>query len=328
MERTRDSAEFVKGLMYYQSRKRVYHLGADMLITNYFLSQALRLGLRMGYEGTRESVRKRILEYSSKDPRIVAVLDYGSTSEGRGDEWSDLDLALFIRDEDFKSFEDKWKDWSKQFGNHMVSFIGGVGKPWVIYDADPFPLRVDFSFHPESEAKNIMSWPNSPVSVKSMVLFDNTEGMLTDLVSQMVGQSLAPRDIQATFYQVSCDFWYYLLRTHVKFMRDEQWSARHDFNFIIVGNLMALLRVEANAVDRWKGSSASVAIERDISSERLSRLDRCIPGHETEDLRGLMAETSLIGYEVCKSISRKYGWGWPKELGDRVLEVFEVNAAG
>jgi hypothetical protein len=282
----------------------------------------------MGYERIRESVRSKILEDASKDPRIVAVIDYGSTSEGRGDEWSDLDLALFLLDVDLKSFEADWKEWSKQFGNHMVSFIGGVGQPWVIYDADPFPLRVDFSFHPVSEIAKILTWPNSPVSIESMVLYDDTGGKMTGLVSQIVGQSLAPSDSQFSFFQVVCDFWYYLLRTHAKLMRAEQWSARHDFNFIIVGNLMALLRIEANAVDRWKGSEASVAIERDISSERLSQLDKCIPGPGTEDLRSVMTETSLFGYDVCNSISRKYGWGWPKELGDRVLEVFEVNAAG
>lgn len=282
----------------------------------------------MGYESTRESVRKRILEYASKDPRIVAVIDYGSTSEGRGDEWSDLDLALFIRDMDLNSFEDEWKDWSKQFGNHMVSFIGGVGQPWVIYDADPLPLRVDFSFHPETDLQRIVTWPNSPVSIDSMVLYDDTGGKLKDIVSKIVGQSLAPRDIQAKFFQVACDFWYYLLRTKAKLMRDEHWAARHDFNFIIVGNLMALLRLEANTVDRWKGSEASVAIEEDISSERISQLAGCIPGLGIGSLRRVMNETSLFGYEVCKSISSKYGWDWPQELGDRVLEVFQLSVAG
>ena len=48
----------------------------------------------MGYESTRSEIKSSILDYARKDPRIVAVLDYGSTSEGRGDEWSDLDLAV------------------------------------------------------------------------------------------------------------------------------------------------------------------------------------------------------------------------------------------
>jgi len=282
----------------------------------------------MGYESTRELVRGRILEYASKDHRIVAVIDYGSTSEGRGDEWSDLDLALFIRDRNLKSFESEWKDWSKQFGNHMISFIGGVGQPWVIYDADPFPLRVDFSFYPVSEIQRVVSWPNSPISIDAMVLYDDTGEKLSNLVNRMVGQSLAPSDIKAVFYQVACDFWYYLLRTHVKLVRDQQWSARHDFNFIIVGNLMVLLRIEANEIDRWKGSDASVAIEGDISNGRLSQLNRCVPGPGSESLRSVMTETSLFGFEICKSISSKNGWDWPQELGYRVLEVFKGSVAG
>jgi hypothetical protein len=157
----------------------------------------------MSYEKTRDLVKRRIIASASDDQRIVAVLDYGSTSEDRGDEWSDLDLALFIREEDLVSFEAEWQGWSKKFGDHLVSFVGGVGQPWAIYDAEPFPLRVDFSFYPESEAQEIVNWSNSPVGVESMVLYDDTEGFLTNLVSQIVGKSLSPNEIQRKFYQVA-----------------------------------------------------------------------------------------------------------------------------
>lgn len=256
----------------------------------------------------REAVKRKIVVVAKEDTRIIAVIDYGSTSEGRGDEWSDLDLALFIRDIDIDSFQSDWKEWAMQLGSLLVSFIGGVGKPWAVYDADPMPLRVDFSFHPESELEDILDWPNSPVSVEAMILYDDTNGRLTSLVSQLVGQSLAPRDLQAKFDQVSSDFWYYLLRTYTRLQRGEHWAARHDFNFMIVGNLLALLRIEAGAVERWRGSSASTAIERVIPSERLSRMEKCIPVRGEESLRQVMVDASLLGYEVCEAISVKYEW--------------------
>jgi hypothetical protein len=52
---------------------------------------------------TLEQTRQRILEAAQADPRILGCVDYGSTSEGRGDEWSDLDIALFIQDSELES---------------------------------------------------------------------------------------------------------------------------------------------------------------------------------------------------------------------------------
>jgi hypothetical protein len=118
---------------------------------------------------TRDIVAERVLESARRDPRIVGLVDYGSSSEGRGDEWSDLDLALFIRDRDLKVFEANWKEWASQFGPLLLAYIGGVGHPGVVYDALPMPLRVDLAFRRESDGEQILTWPTAPTSVEAMV---------------------------------------------------------------------------------------------------------------------------------------------------------------
>ena len=74
-----------------------------------------------------EKVRQRIIEAARADPRILGCIDYGSTSEGRGDEWSDLDIALFIQDSELELFEKNWKQWASQFGDLYLAYIGGIG---------------------------------------------------------------------------------------------------------------------------------------------------------------------------------------------------------
>ena len=282
----------------------------------------------MGLSTAREAILHQIIEAANNDPLIVAIIDYGSSSEGREDEWSDLDLAIYIKDEDLASFQSDWKDWVDQFGTVLLSYTSGVGKPWVIYEVDPMPLRVDFSIHAESEMRNIADLPNSPVSIEAMVIYDDTRGKLTPIVSKIVGQSLAPIDLRATFHQVSGDFWYYLLRTLARYFRRQYWAVRHDFNFIILGNLMALLRIESGVVERWRGSSVSVGIEKAIPCERLSRLNKCLPERDNESLKQALIDTSQFGYEVCRSISAKFEWDWPKELADRVLGEVQTGLAG
>ncbi|PKN94226.1 MAG: hypothetical protein CVU44_07445 [Chloroflexi bacterium HGW-Chloroflexi-6] len=269
----------------------------------------------------RSKVQQRILEAAQANPKIVGCIDYGSTSEGRGDKWSDLDIALFIQDSELELFEKNWKQWASQFGNLLLAYIGGVGHPWAVYDATPLPLRVDFVFFPVSSLDKILKWPCSPISVEAMVLYDDTNGQIRSHVSQIVGQSLAPDDLAKAFEQVGGDFWYYLLRTHTKLIRGEHWAARHDFNFIITGNLLALLQIECDAVSRWRGSSASSGIEKVLSAGRLEQLNECIPGPGETDLKSALLRAASLGREVSENIAQKHSLDWPASLAKKVLET-------
>lgn len=275
---------------------------------------------------SRTALQNRILAAVTADERIVGCLDYGSTSEGRGDRWSDLDLALFVRDEDLAQFEADWKAWAAQFGELLLAYVGGIGHPWVTFAGDPMPVRVDFSFHPASSMETVMrSLPNAPSSAAHMVLHDGTGGQLTALAGELVGQSQAPADLRVAFEQISGDLWTYFQRTHVRLLRGEHWCARHEFNFIIMGNLFALLRLESGKVDRMRATSAAAQIERDISPVRLAQLDACIPGPTLADLLAAMHAAARLTQEVCAAIATQNGWPWPSQLADQIVPLFEPN---
>jgi hypothetical protein len=258
--------------------------------------------------------KEKLMEAARNDPRIAGVVDYGSTSDGRGDEWSDLDVALFIHDADFQEFELNWKQWAEQFGELLLAYIGGVGHPWAVYAAYPIPLRVDFVFYPVSAINEIIKWPKAPKSVESMVWYDATDGAISKAVSEIIGKSLAPANLQLTFEQVCGDLWYYFLRTYIRLLRGDHWAARHDFNFIIVGNLIALMRMETGAVERWLGSGASQGIEKILSPERLTQLESCIPGTGVSNFLQTMVSAAMITAEVSESVANKNNWDWPKTL--------------
>lgn len=271
----------------------------------------------------RGVVAQKILRAVQTDDRIRGCLDYGSTSEGRGDEWSDVDLALFIKDEAIESFGANWKAWVEQFGDVLLAYIGGVGHPWVVYAAQPIPLRVDFAFHAASTMDVILAWPNSPVSIEKMVWVDKTDGQLSSVVEQIVGKSLAPDDLARAFEQVCGDFWYYLLRTQTRLLRGDIWAGRHEFNFIIIGNLAALLRLECDAVERWGGSSALAGLERVLSPTRLAQLDACIVGRSQKSIQEAMLASAELGYEVSGAIAQAHNLPWPDVLAREIVAMLQ-----
>ncbi len=264
---------------------------------------------------------RRLLAVAEGDPRIVGVVDYGSSSEGRVDEWSDLDVALFIRDADFDRFRREWRDWATCLGPLLLAYVGGVGHPWTVYDATPVPLRVDFVLHRASAADEIATWPNSPTSAAAMVWYDGTGGAVTAAARRLVGKSLRPQDLAATFEQVCGDFWYYFLRTYSKFRRGQLWAVRFDYNLMVLGNLLALLRLEADATERWQASSAATDIERVLRPARLAELNACIPGADPSGLGAALGAAAILGREVCAAVAAKHQQGWPQALADRCVTL-------
>lgn len=268
-----------------------------------------------------DALKSRVVAAAGRDQRVVGVVDYGSSSEGRSDEWSDVDLALFLRDADFEEFERGWEDWAAQFGPLLLAYVGGVGHPWAVYDTRPVPLRADFAFHRESSMEVVLTWPNAPVSAEAMVCYDATGGRLTAYAERLVGQPLGPPDPRRAFESVCGDFWYYALRAFGRVRRGQLWAARYEFNFILLGNLHALLRLEAGRVERWRASSSAVGIEQAVSPERLRRLDSCIPGPGADDLRRAFLNAALLAGDACAATAHINDWPWPRQLAERTMAL-------
>jgi lincosamide nucleotidyltransferase len=281
----------------------------------------------MPESAARRELVQRMRGAAERDERIAGMLDYGSSSEGRVDEWSDIDVAIFLRDADFDAFTRDWKEWAAQFGELLLAYVRYVGHPWTIYAAEPVPLRVDFDLHRESTIEEVVSWPNSPLSVASMVWCDKTGGRLSAYVRQLIGQPLRPADVGATFEQVCGDFWYFLLMAFCKLQRGQQWFARELFHQVVLDNLFRLLRLEANVLDRWPVASTAWNIERLIAPGRLAQLDACIPAAGTRGLRQALFRTAQLGREVCEAIAAHRGWVWPDALGERVVRIMEPSAS-
>jgi lincosamide nucleotidyltransferase len=279
----------------------------------------------MNHPLDRALMIQRLIAVAHADERIIGLIDYGSSSEGRSDRYSDVDVAVFTRERDFAAFERDWKTWVSQFGPLLLAYISGVGHPWTVYDAVPLPLRVDFALHPESAATQILTWPNAPVSVEAMVWYDATGGQLTDIVRQLIGQSLAPEDLAAAFERIAGDFWYYSLRVLGKIRRGEEWAARYEFTVIVTGLLHALLRLEVGAVARWRASESAVGIEHVLSPQRLEQLNACIPGKGIPNLLDALRLAIGLADTVCARIHVMHGWPWPEHVAARMPALLAMS---
>ena len=278
-----------------------------------------RVRNNMPHTNARLHFRQRLIEAVQSDERIVGLLQAGSGSEGHADQWSDLDVFLFVRDADLEAFLQEWKRWIESCGQLLLAYHpeGQMGIAWSIFHADPVPLRVDFRFIPASQIESVRNWPTSPRSLKDIVLDDKTNGELSEAAGSLLGRSQKLPDSQqeSTFEQYCNRMWYFLHSAFCKLERGDQWYARISFHLAVLDSLIALLKLESGAVERWLASFPSWKLEGSLSPTRLAQLDACIPLPGAEELKRAMLNTALLGRDICDSLAARHNWTWPRSAG-------------
>ncbi len=95
----------------------------------------------------RERIKQRLIERAHADPAIVGAALVGSTADGGGDRWSDLDLTFAVSSSSSVSAAlEVWTAWvAQEFGAEKLF---DLPIPGTIYRVFIFPggLQVDLSF--------------------------------------------------------------------------------------------------------------------------------------------------------------------------------------
>jgi Streptomycin adenylyltransferase len=275
----------------------------------------------------RARFREHLLQTVKQDERIVGVLTSGSACEGRVDQWSDIDAFLFLRDEDFDLFLQHWQTWATQLGQILLAYHPDHNPriAWTIYHAEPIPLRVDFRMIHASEAASVSEWPAHPTSVENMVWYDNTDGRLSEAARILLHHSLRlpQEEEKQTFEEYTGKMWYFLHSASCKLERGNQWYARVTFHLAVLDSLMALLKLEIAATERWQASFPEWNIEKVLTPTRLAQLNACIPLPGAENLKQALARTAQLGYDVCEAIANQHEWEWSHQAAKEIILMLE-----
>ena len=236
----------------------------------------------------------RLRERSHADDRIMGVLMFGSFPIGEGDIYSDIEFALFIRDEAYANFDQRsWLSavspvdayFPDDFGHHTALFENGV--------------RGEFHFKRASDLRIITSWQGHGwlPSIASGVLLDRT-GELSNYASALVGgppprggaslgEGLVLNLINLMLFGAN-------LLNRGEFAR--AWallSRAHE-------NLLKLVRLHQHRTEHWP--TPSRALEKDLSADANERYRRCTASAQPSAL--------CVGY--------RESWSWSLELFETV----------
>jgi len=261
----------------------------------------------------------RLRDACREDERVSGALMFGSFTTGEGDAFSDIESAIFIRDDAFEGFEQRvWLDavspvaayFPDDFGHHTALFENGV--------------RGEFHFLRASDVAVVESWRGSGwfPALDAAVLLDRT-GELSRHASVLVGgpparegaalvEGLALNLLNLTLFGAN-------LLNRGEFAR--AWallSAVH-------GNLLKLVRLHEGATEHWP--TPSRALESDLSAAAYRRYVTCTAGAEPGALWAAYRESWRWSCELFETVVGMPGVYLPATVIARVERVLGEASA-
>ncbi|WP_028593121.1 lincosamide nucleotidyltransferase [Paenibacillus assamensis] len=120
----------------------------------------------------QEKLIAKVREKCATTPSISSCMMYGSFTKGEGDQYSDIEFYIFIKDEDIQTFSSS--RWIEEIEPYDLLFINEYGTEVVVFSS---LVRGEFHFLRESEMEIIKSFKDTGCfpDTMSMFVYDITD---------------------------------------------------------------------------------------------------------------------------------------------------------
>ncbi|PYE56307.1 lincosamide nucleotidyltransferase Lnu(F) [Deinococcus yavapaiensis] len=245
---------------------------------------------------------ERVRALAQADERLVAALTYGSFTKGEGDQYSDVEFWLFVRDDAFAHLD-------------RVGWIEAVTPTLAVFDDLPAHLtlaifegyrRGEFHFARASEMSDVRSWVgNGPFPApEAMLLVDRTgelHGHLRYLHDHPPKHGEASEVLSLAHSFIN---WYV---QGAQVLRRGEHARALDALGIVHIHLLQLARLVEGTTRHWPTPSKNAEVE--LSAEAYARFRQCTSALEPRALKRAYAQS----------------WGWGKELVGTLLSLKGVE---
>jgi aminoglycoside 6-adenylyltransferase len=248
------------------------------------------------------------------DVRAVLLVGSQARSDAPADEFSDVDLALFV-DEPERYLADA--TWTSSFGEPLLTFleptaVAGFQERRVLFENG---LDVDFSILPAAIAK-------APPPEADVVLGRGFRVVYDDIgleAFEPAGAPAASPPTQASLEQLSNDFWYHLLLGAKKLQRGELLFAKQVCDGYLTARLVELVRWRSNDRDTWHEYRF---FERWAGGEVAEALGSTFAKYEAADIARALRAKGVLFAELEEDVVHQFGLVDPvdrKEVLGRTL---------
>lgn len=255
---------------------------------------------------------EQVRQLCANDPRVVSALMFGSFAIGEGDQFSDIEFALFFTDESFPTLDRE--KWVSEITPIELFFADDFGHFTAIFEN---MIRGEFHFEPASRMSVVEAWQGHGwfPSAESAILLDRT-GTLEELIQPMIGRP-PRRDTPATVTGLNANFINMML-FGANVMERGEYARAWTLLVSAHNSLLKLVRLVEDSTEHWPTPSKS--LEWDLTKTAYERYRLCTADIHPDGLIRAYRETWKWGHELMSVLSKRYGIALPADLLQSISE--------
>lgn len=268
----------------------------------------------------------RITDWSELRSDVRAALLIGSRArtDHPADEWSDLDILLFVREP--QVFVNS-AAWVSHFGTVLLTFVERTpdGASWerrVLYDNG---LDVDFALNPAHWLQDIAARGMSPdvadLLRRGVRVLEDKDGFVAK-IQQLPLTTAAPfcQPAESEFLNVVSDFWYHSVWSIKHLRRGELWWAKSGCDGRLKTLLQQMLEWHAHATkgagyDTWLRGRF---LEEWADPRAVRQLPATFAHYDADDIARALVETMNLFRRLAVETAEHWHYTYPS-TADRAV---------
>jgi len=264
-----------------------------------------------------ESIVQRLISYAEGEPRIQAMVLFGSRAraEKKADKFSDYDLIFFVSDVDYFIHTDKWL---RGIAEPKISFV----EPTAVQDYErrvffDNAVDMDFLFYNVMDVERITADPiiQSFYEKGYKILVDKIDYARLVASGRIITRDTLRFTDQAYMNQVN-DFWFHTIWSTKKMRRGEIWAAKNCIDGYLKNKLREMLEQEALA-----RNGAEFAIWHDgrffdewVDPTIRSGIGDAYGKYDSESLRVALDKTMDLFADLAKRVAPQLQTSYPSHV--------------
>ena len=248
---------------------------------------------------------------TESDERITACMMYGSFTKGEGDQYSDIEFYIFLKDSITSNFDSS--NWLFDVAPYLMLYKNEYGTEVVIFDN---LIRGEFHFLSEKDMNIIPSFKDSGYipDTKAMLIYDET-GQLENYLSEISG-ARPNRLTEENANFLLCNF-SNLWLMGINVLKRGEYARSLELLSQLQKNTLQLIRMAEKNADNWLNMSKN--LEKEISLENYKKFAKTTARLDKVELFEAYKNSLLLVIDLRSHLLEQYNLKVTHDILERLL---------
>ena len=249
---------------------------------------------------------ERVKNKCELDNHIASALMYGSFTKGEGDQYSDVEFYIFIKNQMNANFDSN--NWIKELFPVELIFFNEYGTQVAIFSN---LVRGEFHFLPEQKMGVIKDFKPTGVfpNPEKMFIYDSTNKLFPLLEYLNGDDPIRKTDENINFaFNSFVNYWIF----GINVLKRGEYARSLEILNGVQKQILQLMRIQEDTVERWLNATKN--LEKDLSKRSYEKFRAITANLNEKSIKQAYTNSIILAESLHVDLSKEYTVGIEQRL--------------